>query len=204
MEEKITVFLKSSMLMYPILSVALLACGIEVAHAGNILTVSPVIAFTRFEGDLSFNAALGYGFLVAYHPDSEASFGLTGTITPTEEEFTLVTGVGHLHASVGAIRLLAEYRLLQLGNDFSVLASASVGVLHISTDEFRISLGALGQTIIAPRNETMALYGAGFVFNQRIAGTVALRLEPGASLYSHNGSSHSLLSIAGGISVGIL
>ncbi len=186
------------------LLLGLLFCGSTASLAGNRFSVAPAVTFTRFGQDLSFNQAFGYGLVLAYHPDSELCFGLSGFLTPTEEEFALVGGVGRLTATVGMIRLQAEYRIVRIGSSVSLLASAQIGALFISTDEYRVSLGALGQTTIAPRSETIPLYGGSLIFHQHIAGAVSFRLEPGASLYSHNGSSHSLISIAGGISVGIL
>ncbi|MDH3252881.1 MAG: hypothetical protein OEM41_08820, partial [Ignavibacteria bacterium] len=157
---------------------------------------------TEFGQDLGFNPGIGFGAALRFRPDSDLSLSLSGLITNTDVDFSLITETGHLPVTVSVIRLQLEYRLLAWFVDLH--GSLSAGLLRMDTEEYRVSLGALGSQVIPSRQESFASAAAGLVFSRTVASNIDVRIEPQMSFYSRNSNTFSFISIAGGLSIGIL
>ncbi len=164
-------------------------------------SVSPIVSFTEFGKDFGFDPAFGFGAAFRFHPDSELSLALSGSITSTDVDFSMISETGHLPVTVSMVQAQLDYRLLKAFVD--LLGSVSAGVLHTHAESFRLSLGALGSQVVASRDESFATVSAGMIIRRQFGSTIAAHLEPRMFFYSRYARTFSFTSIAGGISVGI-
>jgi hypothetical protein len=164
-------------------------------------SVSPIVSFTEFGKDFGFNPAFGFGAVFRFHPDSELSLALSGSITGTEVDFSMISETGHLPVTVSMLQAQLDYRLLESFVD--LLGSVSAGVLHTHAESYRLSLGALGSQVVPSRDESFATASAGMIIRRQLGSIVAVYLEPRVFFSSRDSRTFSFTSIAGGISVGI-
>jgi hypothetical protein len=165
-------------------------------------SISPQVTFTEFGKDFGFNPAVGFAAALRFHPDSDLSLALSGSLTNTSVDFSLISETGHLPVTVWSLGLQLDYRLLASFVD--VLGSLSAGLLQTDTEAHSVSLGALGSQLIPSREESYATASAGLILSRPITSNIDVRIEPRVFIYSRNANTFSFISIAGGISVGIL
>lgn len=168
----------------------------DAARLGAALDVS----YTRFDPELHFNPATGFGGGLFYAILPRVRVELGAHRNGSRREFDLAGGRDGIDLTLNSLLLELHWKALRLPGLLDVSLSSGIGALRIDRKAYNLSLGALGQRSLPAESDTYTLFSLGAAFNRNLNSRVFIRLAPQAYFFSASGMKTNL-HLKGGLGV---
>jgi hypothetical protein len=180
------------------------AASASTATAGEPrVAVSPLVAYTSFPSEFGFTPAFGFGASLSVRLADGLNLLVSGSVTSTTRPYDAVGGTRSLPVQATEGSLLAEVRVAEIAGFARLSALGGVGLLHVASEDQRIGLGALGETVLPGSSDTYATGVLGAAVTGAVLPGLALRLEPRLNAVQLDGALRTSMSINAGVSLGL-